>query len=159
MARGMTLIECVGASIIVAVIAVAAVRTAAGAATAQTLSSRRATAVMLAESLLAEIERKAYIDPSNPTTLGRDAGESSTDKATYDDVDDFNGWSESPPRDSKGNSIAGMTEWTRKVSVVWSDMGPLTPDRGGDTGMKSVTVSVYYKSKLMCELQSLRAPD
>lgn len=144
---------------ILAVIGVAAVRAAAGAATAQTLSSRRVTATMLAESLLAEIERKAYIDPGNPTTLGRDAGEVATDKTTFDDTDDYDGWSESPPRDSQGKTLAGMSDWTRKVAVGWSDMGPLAPDHSGNTGMKSVTVSVYYKSKLMCELQSLRAPD
>ncbi|MFN9972042.1 MAG: hypothetical protein ACK58T_19360 [Phycisphaerae bacterium] len=155
----MTLIECVGASLILAVIAVAAVRTSAGAATAQALSSRRATGMMLAESLLAEIERKAYIDPANPTTLGRDAGESSTDKTTFDDVDDYNGWSESPPRDSTGAPIPGMADWARTVAVAWSDMGPLSPDVSGNTGMKSVAVSVYFKSRLVCELQSLRAPD
>ena len=155
----MTLIECVGASIILAVIAVAAVRAAAGAATAQALSSRRVTATMLAESLLGEIERKPYSDPSTQATLGRDAGESATDKTTFDDVDDYDGWTESPPRDSTGNEIDGMSDWTRKVAVVWSDMGPLIPERGGDTGLKSVTVSVYFKSKLMCEMQSLRAPD
>jgi hypothetical protein len=155
----MTLLECVGASIILAVIAVAAVRAAAGAATAQSLSSRRVTATMLAESLLGEIERKAYTDSDTQATLGRDAGENSTDKTNFDDVDDYDGWTESPPQDSTGNEIEGMSDWTRKVAVSWSDMGPLTPERGGDTGLKSVTVSVYYKSKLMCELQSLRAPD
>lgn len=155
----MTLIECVGASLILAVIAVAAVRASAGAAAAQALSSRRVTATMLAESLLGEIERKAYIDPSTPTTLGRDAGESASDKTTFDDVDDYDGWNEAPPKDSKGNTIAGMTDWTSKVAVGWSDMGPLAPDRFGDTGLKVITVWVYYKSQLVCELQSLRAPD
>lgn len=155
----MTLIECVGASIILAVIAVAAVRTSAGAAAAQTLSSQRATAILLAESLLGEIERRAYIDPSNPTALGPDASESAGDKKSFDDVDDFVGWTESPPQDSTGNEIDGMQGWTRTVAVGWSDFGPLTPDQSGNTGLKVVTVSVYFGSKLVAELQSLRAPD
>lgn len=155
----MTLLECVAASLILAVIAVAAVRAAAGAAAAQATSSRSVTAALLAESLLAEIERTPYIDPSNPATLGRDAGESATDKTTFDDVDDYDGWTESPPQDSNGVAIPNMTGWTRKVSVIWSDLGPVVEGRNGDTGLKLITVNVSFNSKLACSLQSLRAPD
>lgn len=155
----MTLLECVAASLILAVIAVAAVRAAAGAAAAQATSSRSVTAVLLAESLLSKIERTPYIDPSNPNTLGRDAGESATDKTTFDDVDDFDGWSESPPQDSNGVAIPNMTGWSRKVSVIYSDLGPIAEDRWGNTGLKLITVNVYFNSKLACSLQSLRAPD
>ena len=114
---------------------------------------------MLAESLIAEIERKAYVDPTNPSSLTRDAGESPTDKTTFDDADDYDGWSESPPQDPRGAAIPGLEAWSRTVSVGWSARGPLTPDVSGNTGLKVVTVSVYFRSKLISQLQSLRAPD
>jgi hypothetical protein len=155
----MTLLECVAASLILTVIAVAAVRAAAGAAAAQATSARSVTAVLLAESLLSEIERTPYIDPANPDTLGRDAGESATDKTTFDDVDDYHGWTESPPQDSTGVAIPNMTGWSRTVSVIWSDLGPVLEGRNGDTGLKLITVNVYFNSELACSLQSLRAPD
>lgn len=155
----MTLLECVAASLILAVIAVAAVRAAAGAAATQAASSRSVTATLLAQSLLSEIERTPYIDPSKPATLGRDAGESASNKTAFDDVDDYDGWSESPPQDANGNAIPNTTGWTRKVSVIWSDLGPVLEGRNGDTGLKLITVDVYFKSKLVRSLQSLRAPD
>jgi len=56
-----------------------------------------------------------------PSALGADSGETATDKTTFDDIDDFNGYSESPPKDPVGNSISGFGTYTRSVSVAYVD--------------------------------------
>ena len=46
------------------------------------------------------------------------------------DVDDYDGWSASPPEDKNGNPLVGFDDWGRSVSVEW--VNPDNPDAGGD---------------------------
>ena len=66
-----------------------------------------------------------HVDAPSPT-LGVDAGETATNKATFDDVDDFNGWSETGARDPLGTAIAEFKDYTRTVAVTYVD-ATLTP--------------------------------
>lgn len=52
--------------------------------------------------------------------LGPEAGES---RATYDDVDDYNGLDESPPRDALGNVRSGYANYRVQVSVAYAGTG------------------------------------
>jgi Tfp pilus assembly protein PilV len=53
------------------------------------------------------------------TALGTDQGETASDKRTFDDVDDFNGWTESPPRDPMMNPMPDFAAYTRSVTVKY----------------------------------------
>jgi len=77
-----------------------------------------------------------YPAPSR-STLGADAGETSTDKTTFDDIDDFDGWSESPPQDPVGRPVSSITGFERTVTVEYVDSS--LDASGSPTDYKLVT--------------------
>jgi MSHA pilin protein MshD len=137
-----TLVEVLIASAIVGMTAVAALRATSGTALARVRAADRATATTLADGLMNEILAKPYADPDGAGLLGYEAGESSADKSTFDDVDDYNGWNESPPRDPTGSTIAGLSGWSRSVQVVRVSPTSLGQTSLTETGAKRVTVTV-----------------
>src|SRR5665213_1756079 len=89
--HGFTLIEATLSTIIVSMMAATALTTVRLSVRSQYKSSERATGALLASALMAEIVALPYQDPSLPTvTLGTEAGESTTVRAAWDDVDDYN---------------------------------------------------------------------
>ena len=69
----------------------------------------RAQAAAVAHAYLEEIMSKAYADPD-----GTEAGEV---RATFDDVDDYNGLSNAGARDINDAAIAGLGNYNVDVSV------------------------------------------
>jgi len=154
-----TLIECAGASIILGLMITAGLRAAASAGAAQAISARALTGSLLAEGLMNEITSLAYVDPAGGTTIGIDAGESSSDKATFDDVDDFDSWTESPPKAPGGAVIANMTKWSRSVRVYRAQIGSPATNSAVESNLKRIEVTVKFSGKVVCKLTSLRAAD
>jgi len=56
-----------------------------------------------------------------PSALGVDTGETVSDKRTFNDIDDFDGWSENPPKDPVMNDMTDFKIYTRTVSVKYVD--------------------------------------
>ena len=76
-------------------------------------------AIAIAESYLEEIMLMDYCDdPADtvncPLASGSESGET---RATFDDVDDYNGLSDSGAKDQTGTAISGLSEYTVTVSV------------------------------------------
>jgi hypothetical protein len=120
--------------------------------------SDRAKATLLAEDMMKEILSKYYYDPqaSAPTTIGTDSGE--TSRAAYDDVDDYDGKSYSPPTYADGSSIAGFdSSWTVSVAVVWVDPTSPTTVKTSESGAKRITVTVKKGSQVLATLMSVRS--
>jgi MSHA pilin protein MshD len=141
--RALTLVECVICLLIVSLAMVAAMRTMGASAAALQRTGDHATARNLATSLLNEIVAQAYKDPNSTPAFGIETGEVATNRATFDDVDDYNGYTESPPVDLAGTVIPGApTGWSRSVTVAW--VTPTSPDTVSvtETGLKRITVSV-----------------
>lgn len=113
----------------------------------------------LARQLLTEIETKLYQQPNAVTLLlGPELLET---RATYNDVDDYNGWSESPPAYANGSAIPGFTGWTRAVKVEWvTTNGLLQPGTFStsltETGLKRITVTVTSPSGKVTSIAELR---
>ncbi|MCD6413656.1 MAG: prepilin-type N-terminal cleavage/methylation domain-containing protein [Elusimicrobia bacterium] len=122
----------------------------------------------LAEQMLAEISQKkwdekcaapgVYTDtPTVKANLGPDTStygptpgiyENSTDKTTFDDVDDYKGWSEQPPQNLKGEPISEYVSYKISVDVTYVTdpvSGAIT-DAGSATDFKKVEVTVEWKS-------------
>jgi MSHA pilin protein MshD len=75
-------------------------------------------AIAIAESYMEEILLQAYCDPAGPCTTQATLGsESDEGRATYDDVDDFNGLSDSGAQNSQGKPIALLSAYVVKVKV------------------------------------------
>lgn len=154
---GFTLIEAVVSMLILGGLGVAVMSTvgAAGASRKQVVERSRAQA--LATDLLSEILSKAYADPEvGLGVIGRDAGEAA-DRSQFDDVDDYHGWAETPPKEIDGNAIAWATGLTRSVRVNWVTPGSLNGTSGTGTWLKRVEVVVSRSGKTLAKATGLRA--
>ena len=102
-------------------------------------SERMEIAVQLAVDLMEEILAQDFADP--------DGTDTETLRADFDDVEDYNGWSSSPPKDAQGNSLTQYSTYTRSVSIIgvpqW-DLTPGTPLVPGSTDFMVVTVRVDW---------------
>lgn len=100
---------------------------------------------LLASGLMSEIMALAYQDPFLPTiALGPEAGESTTSRANWNDVDDYNGWTESPLQNKDSTVIPNTVGWTRSVVVTWVSSGNPTQISLVETGCKCITVTVKH---------------
>ena len=100
--RGITIIEGLIASAILAVTVTAIIAPFTTAAQCEHEDARMAVASFLAQELLEEIITKPFYDPQGGNDLGPETGENS--RGQYDNVDDFHGYSET------GGSTAGICD-------------------------------------------------
>ena len=91
--QGMTLVECMVATVILAGVALAASLTLSTGAQHDRLADRASRSARLARDLMEEIRSKAYEDPNQTVQFGPEPGE--TTRSAFDDVDDYRGWTES----------------------------------------------------------------
>ncbi len=89
----------------------------------------------LAEDLMEEIMEKRWDEntaagggtipngsKTAPANFGTAEGET---RATFDDVDDYHGLSETPPNDATNTAMTGYNDFTRTVAVVYVDTSDL----------------------------------
>ena len=110
-------------------------------------------AAELAQELMEEVKlrrwddsanRRGYPDANGNTTLGVESGEVATNKATFEDVDDFNGWTEARPQNPVGTVIPGLAGYARTVTVAYVDSSFAVS--ASTTAYKKVTVCVAKAS-------------
>lgn len=155
--RGFTIIEATISTVIVGVMFVAAINTLASTRQSQKNLSDRARGEQLAIDLVNEIVAQAYMDYDDADVFGLEAGKSNSSRSHFTDVDDYNGWSESPPQDRSGNPLSGYAGWSRSVSVVWADPATWAPTTVKDTGLKLITVSVSNGKKPLATVTAYRS--
>src|SRR5665213_660004 len=157
--RGFTLLESTVSLVIVGVMLTAAMTVAGQAARTRLAQQDAMRGEGLARQLLSEIDTKLYQQPNAITLLlGPDLLETRT---TYNDVDDFNGWSESPPQYASGAAIPGFTGWTRAVKVEWVTTNGLLQQGSFsvsllETGFKRITITVTSPSGKVTTMVELR---
>ncbi len=127
-------------------------------------ASEDARAAALAEGMLAEVLSNYAGEPSTGLIgglvtglLGVDLGEDSARKQTFDDIDDFANWSESPPQYGDGTPMTGFTGWTRAVKVESVTVANPAVTSGSRTGLVRVTVTVTTRRGKTTVLSALRA--
>ena len=157
LARAFTLIEAVGSVLIVAVMFVAVMSTVGAARMSQYKMSGRSRGTALAQDLMAEIIQQPYEDPEDgPGAISMDSGESGGSRADFDDVDDYDGWSASPPEQRDGTVMPDLPGWSRQVAVAWINTSDTTTGVGAETGAKRITVTVKHNGMLMADLVAIR---
>ena len=144
--RALTLVEAMMSAMILAVVAVAASQ-AIVAGQMQTYDAmHRQRALTLADSLMDEILRLPYDDPDGSSTPGPESGEIRT---TFDNLDDFHGFTEAGSRTIAAGSLVDATGtaygdpyqvFTHSATVAASTQN-VTNLGGAITGML-VTVTV-----------------
>jgi MSHA pilin protein MshD len=153
---GFTLVEVVLSIVIVAVMLVAALSTVGASRLSQQRTSQYSRGQLLSESLMAEILRQDYLDPNDTPVFGIEAGESTSTRADFDDVDDYNGWSENPPVRKNGSQMAGLSGWQRDVTVQWVDSADTTQVKTFETNVKRVTVTISCNNKQVGSLTAIK---
>lgn len=154
---GITLVEVVISLGIIAVMFAATMHTVAGAKATTTIDERRATAQLLAHDLLATVFAKEYEDASVLPAFGREPLEVLVAKPDLDDVDDFNGWSESPPQDESGNVIPGYSGWSRTVQVTRVMLESPDTEELMESGGKRIEVIVRFAGKELARSAAIRS--
>jgi hypothetical protein len=157
--RGVSLVEVTVAVLLVSIMLAASMRSVAVSRMVDYKVANAARGKLLAQGLLAEILQQAYADPVvASTTLGPDAANLETSRATYNDVDDYNGWTESPPKNRDGTLLSSdMTGWGRSVKVEWVNPASLTASASvTETHCKRVTVTVTYNGATVATMVGVR---
>ena len=128
----------------------------------QTLSDRahagmQIMATSLAQGVMEEILSKAYEDPDGSAgSFGTEEGS----RINYDDVDDYDGLDDAPPRDSQGNALTSFSGFRARVAVenVTATSPDGTAQSDGSTDFKRVTVAVSWNSgSKLVRLKGLRS--
>jgi Tfp pilus assembly protein PilV len=154
---GLSLLEVIVSTVLVGVCLVAAARALGMTLFTQTGMADDAVAACLADDLLYEILQERYSDASGASEVQLDGDEVPQQKTGFDDVDDYHGWSETPPQDHSGQPIAGLSDWTRSVRVELVEPAEPAKISASDQGLKRITVEVEKGSRVRAVRSGLRA--
>jgi type II secretory pathway pseudopilin PulG len=145
--RGFTIIEAVVSTLIVGLMLAAALQTAASSVTTQAKLARRAQGRLLADALMTEIVQQNYEDPSGPVVFGPESGESAgLGRAQYDDVDDYDGYTETQLQQKDGTASPDCSGWKRIVTVRWVTQANLAQTSVTETRVKRIIVEAQFNS-------------
>jgi prepilin-type N-terminal cleavage/methylation domain-containing protein len=149
MRRGFSMVEISISTVIISMLMIAALSTVGAAARRGVNTANLVRGKLLASDLMNEILRQCYQDPNVTPVFGPEPGETTqpATRAKFNDVDDYVGWTESPPADKNGVPYAGFNGWTRSVNVQWANPTTLAPSAASNTGLKLVTVTASQGGK------------
>ncbi len=171
-ARGLTLVEMVVSILLVGMLLVAAFGTIGATQRTRYAAADQRRAWDLAQALMSEILEQQYADEEDmallqqvvlglgtpiTVTLGLDLGEPASTRAPFDDIDDYHGWTASPPQEKDGTVLSNLTGWTRSVAVATVQHSKPTVVSSQDDGLKRITVTVQYDGTTLAELVALRS--
>ncbi|HOW72020.1 MAG TPA: hypothetical protein PKY77_15580 [Phycisphaerae bacterium] len=104
-------------------------------------------ATELAAQLAAEIRSQAFEDPGATIVFGPEADETDGTRQDFDDVDDYNGWTATPPQQRDGTPMDEYPKFSQNAVVEYD----------GSTDLKKITVTVAKDGQVRAELLLLRA--
>jgi len=155
--EGLSLVEAVISSLIVATMLVAALSALGSSRKAARIQSDRCLGANLARQLMAEVLQARYREPAQKAEFGPEAPETATSRAAWDDVDDYHRWSASPPQGRDGTALTHADGWKREVTVEY--VRPDDPTRASDCdrGLKRITVTATSPAGKTSTLVALRS--
>lgn len=134
------------ASLVTSVLLISAMRIGGGVSRGRQMLDERAFANEVADGLVAEILTEPYADPATPATFGRESGELANQKANYDDVDDYDGYSETLLYKGRAVATDGLIA---TVAVQRAVLTAPTTDSATETGLKRITVTVTRQNRVL----------
>ncbi len=148
--RGISLVECVVSTLLVGILMTTSLQSVGMSLRQQTSSRQSVIAAALANGLVSEIVAQSYMEPGATSSgITRESGESGGSRASYDDVDDYHGWSASPPQTRGGVAMAEYAGWQRAVTVEWVTLTNVLPNPVVETGVKRITVTVRLNGTVL----------
>lgn len=80
-------------------------------------------------------------------------------RSTFETVDKYKNYTESPPKDEDGNTLAGYTGWRRTVKVAPVTVADPGSTSAVETGLRCVTVTALYNGKTVASTTFLRSSE
>lgn len=157
--RAFTMMEVVLGVLLVGFVLAATIQLVGPTARSTQTAGDEVIAAMLADELIDEIASKYYYDPdADGGVLGPGSAEKAVgNRNAFDDVDDFDGWSETP-QTTTGTKLTGLSgTWVRSVSVKWVNTSNPQTVSVTDTGVKRVTVTVTKNGVVLATRAIVRA--
>lgn len=143
--RGFTLIESALVTVIIGLGVVAMLELLATGTKTNVSGTQLTTAIHLARNIRELSLGLAFCDPQTPANWGVESGET---LATYDDLDDLDGRTFSPPIDARRQSLAAYANWQQSIIVETVDPGRLTLSvPKGSQPVNRITVIVSHQGK------------
>ncbi len=114
--RAFTLLETSLATLIVGLSVLSIVKLVTAVTTQSFYAQKTTTAMNLADNLRELFASLPFNDPVFGTHLGPNSGQ--TALSLYNDVEDFNGYTASPPIDANRQIIPSLSNWQQSVTVA-----------------------------------------
>jgi type II secretory pathway pseudopilin PulG len=152
----LSLIEVVASTMIVGLMAVAALNSLGAATRSSESIGNRAVALGLADELMSEVMQSPYGDPTQTPVFGRESGEPSEPRSAFDDVDDYDGWNKSPPQYRDGTTMPDRGDWRHRVSVHRVLPNDTTQTSNTDKGVKRIRVTIEYRGEVLADQYAIR---
>lgn len=152
--RAFSLIEVVVAIAIIGLMLVGALSAVSASRGSQFKVRRLRQAHLLGQALMAEILQQDYEETAG--VLGPDPDELSGVRAGFDDVDDYDGWSQSPPQREDGTNLDQFASYGRRVTIAYLNPGSLWQTVPFDSGIKRIIVCVDVNGNEIVSLTAVR---
>lgn len=154
-----TLVESIVSMTIVGVMLVAALNTVGAARLVQSTELQRQRAYTFAQALLSEIMNQAFEDSADTLNLpGPTAAEAATgNRSLFNDVNDYTGWTASPPQRKDGSAVPDSTGWRETVNIKFLNPATFKDTGGQNLGIVQITVQMSNRGGVVAELTALRA--
>ncbi len=155
--HGITLMETAIGTLLVGGVLAATLQLVGPTVRSTALAGDRVIAAAIADLYLDEILAKAYADPTHDTgVIGIETGETAGDRTTYDDVDDYHGWT-GTPMGPDGVSMGQIGPgWQVQVQVAFVTTKDPAAPAAVDNGVKRVTVTVTRNGTVFCRRIGIR---
>jgi len=147
--RGFTLIEAALVTCLIGFGVVSILQLLAAGTMSNVEAMELTTGLTLANNVREMMQSLSFTDPVQATHWGPETGET---LATYNDVDDFDGATFSPPLDARRQSLSGFSAWTQHVDVYTCDPNRLQLSvPKGTKPMNKVVVTVSHNGRVVAQ--------
>jgi type II secretory pathway pseudopilin PulG len=143
--KGFTIMEAAISVAIVGILMASSMTAMGQIAKARLVQAERRSAYELNLQLMTEILSQYFVDPGTNTT-----------RATFNGVNDYNAYTETPPTRKDGTTLSDYTSWTRSVVVAYVD--PTNPANTlSSSTLERITVTTTAPSGKKYTMVGLRS--
>lgn len=154
---GLTLVEVAVSTLLVGLVLVGSLKVVGGVLQIRMAAEQIHDGTALAQELMNEILSQHYEEPTELLSFGVELSELGSNRSSWDDVDDYNNWSASPPRLKDNTTLSEYTGWSRSVDVDRTRLSNPNSTTLLDEGLKRIIVTVTAPDGLQTQLVAWRS--